>query len=159
MGLALLLLAVASSVQSGGDGGLSGRASVVDGDTLELRDERLRLWGIDAPEARQTCERGGAVYRCGQEAANALDRYLDGRPITCTERDRDRYGRVVVQCSVAGRDLGAWMVRQGYAIRYTAYAGTAYLPEETAARLARRGLWAGRFERPWEWRRGPRDER
>jgi endonuclease YncB( thermonuclease family) len=51
-------------------------------------------------------------------------------------------------------DLGGWMVRQGYAIRYTAYAGNAYLPEEAAARWARRGLWAGRFDRPWDWRRG-----
>ncbi|MCA3700774.1 MAG: thermonuclease family protein [Brevundimonas sp.] len=132
---------------------LQGRATVIDGDTLELHGQRLRLWGIDAPESRQTCERGGETYRCGQVAANALDRHIAGRPVDCTERDRDRYGRVVVQCSVAGRDIGAWMVRRGYAIRYTAYAGMSYLPEEAAARLARRGLWSGSFDRPWEWRR------
>lgn len=156
MGLALLLTVVVATAQPAVDGPLSGRATVIDGDTLELRGQRLRLWGIDAPENRQTCERSGETYRCGQVAANALDRHIGGRPISCIERDRDRYGRIVVQCSVSGRDIGAWMVRQGYAIRYTAYAGMSYLSDEAAARLARRGVWAGRFDRPWEWRRTPR---
>ncbi len=58
-----------------------GRASVIDGDTLDMQGQRIRLWAVDAPEGRQTCDRAGVTYRCGQEAANALDRYIGGRPV------------------------------------------------------------------------------
>ncbi|MBJ7484352.1 MAG: thermonuclease family protein [Brevundimonas sp.] len=133
-----------------------GRASVIDGDTLDMQGQRIRLWAVDAPEGRQTCDRAGVTYRCGQEAANALDRYIGGRPVRCAERDRDRYRRIVARCSVGGRDLGGWLVREGLAVRYPEYAGRSYMVEEAAARVARRGIWAGTFVRPWDWRRGER---
>lgn len=145
------LAAVACS-QSAGPG-VSGRASVVDGDTIEIRGQRIRIWGIDAPESSQTCEREGGAYRCGAAAANALDRWLAARPVTCIEQDRDRYDRMVARCSVGGEDLGAWLVAQGNARRYVRYAGSAYFQEEAAARAAARGIWAGDFEDPWDWRR------
>jgi len=132
---------------------ITGRAAVIDGDTIELQGQRIRLWGIDAPEGRQTCQRRGSDYRCGQEAANALDRHINARPVVCMQQDVDRYGRVVARCSVGGSDLGAWLVRRGLAIRYPEYAGRAYIVEEASARLGRRGVWAGTFVVPWEWRR------
>src|SRR5262245_32694990 len=68
---------------------LSGQARIVDGDTLAIGDTRIRLWGIDAPETRQTCEgKAGGVYECGQDAAAALREVIGGRPVQCTERDR-----------------------------------------------------------------------
>ncbi|MBB1178041.1 thermonuclease family protein [Pseudomonas sp. FW305-3-2-15-E-TSA4] len=133
--------------------GLSGRASVIDGDTLEIHGQRVRLWGIDAPEASQSCEAGGASYRCGVDAARALDRWLKGRPVNCNPLDRDRYQRIVARCSVDRTDIGAWLVTEGLAVRYVRYAGTAYRKEEDAARAARRGVWQGEFEAPWDWRR------
>lgn len=150
---ALTIVAVLGSCAPPDGAQVTGRASVVDGDTLEVQGQRIRLWGVDAPEGRQTCARAGETYRCGQVAANQLDHRIGGRPVVCVQQDVDRYGRVVARCAVAGDDLGGWLVREGYAVRYPEYAGAAYRTEEAAARRARRGVWAGEFDFPWEWRR------
>tara|TARA_R110000850_G_scaffold117196_4_gene233545 strand:- start:246 stop:737 length:492 start_codon:yes stop_codon:yes gene_type:complete len=135
---------------------ITGRASVIDGDTLEIQGQRIRLWGIDAPESRQTCTRSVETYRCGQVAANRLDQHIASRPVVCVQVDIDRYRRVVARCSVGRADLGSWLVREGLAVRYPEYAGLSYVVEETAARRARRGVWSGPFDLPWEWRRDRR---
>lgn len=136
-----------------------GRASVVDGDTLEIQGERIRLWGVDAPESRQVCNRPSGEYRCGQTAANQLDRWIAGRTVICVEDSRDRYRRMVARCEVGGEDIGGWLVRRGYALRYPEYAGSAYLGQEFAARRDRAGVWAGTFDYPWDWRRARRNPR
>lgn len=141
------------------DPGVVGRASVIDGDTLEIQDQRIRLWGVDAPETRQLCTGAGGAYRCGQVAANRLDEWIAGRPVTCVEDSRDRYRRIVARCEVGGDDVGGWLVRQGYAVRYPEYAGVAYMLEELAARRDRLGVWAGAFDFPWDWRRAQRQSR
>ena len=130
-----------------------GRASVVDGDTIELHGERIRLAAIDAPEARQSCERNGAAWPCGRRAAFALADLVGTRTVTCRWHERDRYRRPVATCEVGGTDLGAWLVEQGWALAFRRY-GLAYLAQEERARAARRGLWAGSFVPPWALRQG-----
>lgn len=139
-----------------------GRASVIDGDTIEVHGQRIRLWGIDAPESGQTCTRDGGTYRCGQEAANGLSEWIAGRRVTCAARGRaDRYGRIVAMCWVqhprdrhhTGReDLGMHLVESGLALDYARFSRGEYAEVERRAREGRRGLWAGEFQRPWEWR-------
>lgn len=130
-----------------------GRATVIDGDTLEIHGQRIRLWGIDAPESRQTCERGGRTYRCGTDAANRLAGWIVDRTVTCRpEGGPDRYRRIVARCTVQGVDIGAWLVMQGLALDYPRYSRRAYARQEAQAQAARSGVWAGEFQRPWEWR-------
>jgi endonuclease YncB( thermonuclease family) len=129
---------------------LTGRASVVDGDTLEIQGQRVRLWGVDAVESSQSC---GTVGACGRKAAFALQNLVGQRPVSCSQKDTDRYGRVVAVCSVSGQDLGAYMVAQGWARDYTRYSGGAYKREEAAAAAARRGAHAGTFQSPAEYRK------
>ena len=134
---------------------LSGRARVVDGDTLDVGGVRIRLHGVDAPESRQTCVAGGRRWACGERATRALAGLVGGRTVSCEERDRDRYGRAVAVCRVGGRDVNAWMVSQGLALAYRRYSRD-YVGEEASARDARLGMWRGDFVPPWDWRRGER---
>ena len=135
---------------------LAGTATVIDGDTLDLHGQRIRLHGIDAPESGQSCQDAdGAAYRCGQRAALALADRIGRRPVTCAPRDTDRYGRAIAVCMADGEDLNAWMVAQGHALAYRRYSSD-YVDEEALARRDRRGLWAGAFVAPWDWRRGVR---
>lgn len=132
--------------------GLSGTPTVIDGDTLELRGERIRLWGIDAPEASQTCQQHGELVPCGQIATRVLEKYLEHKAVTCAAQDVDRYGRIVARCQAGQQDLGAWMVERGQALAYRQYGGDIYNAAQAGAQAARRGVWAGSFVPPWDYR-------
>ncbi|MGU3387278.1 thermonuclease family protein [Methylobacterium sp. D53M] len=135
---------------------ITGRASVTDGDTVVIRDTRIRLHGIDAPESAQLCQDAdGKDYRCGQRAALALSDRIGASPITCEPRDTDRYGRTVAICRKGTEDLNAWMVEQGHAIAFRRYAKD-YVGKEDGAREAKRGIWGGTFQDPGTWRREQR---
>ncbi|WP_312417755.1 thermonuclease family protein [Shinella sp.] len=136
-------------------GDIVGRASVIDGDTIEIAGERIRLNGIDAPESRQLCEDGAfSAYRCGQRAALALADWLDqAQPIKCKQIDKDRYSRIVATCERAGADVGEWLVRAGHALDWPRYSNGRYAAAQADARAHSRGIWRGRFDLPWEWRK------
>lgn len=126
--------------------------AVVDGDGLVLAGEQIRLWGIDAPERRQRCERGGRPYACGAEAKAALAALVRRGPVACVPVDRDRYGRTVARCAVDGVDLGGELVRRGWALAYERYDRGYYRVQQQEAQAVSRGLWAGSFVEPWAWR-------
>src|SRR5688572_15036427 len=79
---------------------ITGPAKITDGDSFEIDDTRVRLFGVDAPEGRQQCTRGGRRWRCGDAAAAELRRLTASRDVTCVQRDTDDYGRVVAVCRV-----------------------------------------------------------
>jgi endonuclease YncB( thermonuclease family) len=124
-----------------------GAAKVGDGDSLELAGERIRLRGIDAPELTQVCRAGSRDYPCGRMARDALGQLAGAGQVSCEGWERDRYGRLLALCSAGGVELNREQVALGWAVAYGDYRR-----EETSARAARRGMWAGEFERPSEWR-------
>jgi endonuclease YncB( thermonuclease family) len=125
---------------------------VIDGDTIEIHGQRVRLHGIDAMESRQLCWNGKRRrYACGREAALTLDDFIGDSVIACESRGHDRYGRIVARCSVRGEDLGAWMVESGHALAYRQYSRD-YVKQEQGARKGKQGVWKGKFVKPWEWR-------
>jgi endonuclease YncB( thermonuclease family) len=134
-------------------GVLSGQARVVDGDTIDIRGTRIRLEGIDAPEAGQTCTSSkGAPWDCGNAATRALVALIAGRDIDCHERGLDKYGRLLAICFAGAADLNGEMVRQGYAWAFVKYSRS-YVAEEASARAALAGVWQGPAMPPWEYRR------
>lgn len=126
---------------------ITGTVRVIDGDSLVVGGQTIRLHGIDAVELQQTCERTTGAWRCGQNARDALREAVNGHDVICRARDRDRYARTVASCRVGDRDLGGYMVASGLAVGYGAYHA-----EEKDARQWRRGIWAGTFENPAAWR-------
>lgn len=129
-----------------------GQATVIDGDTIEIRGQRIRLSGMDAFETRQTCrDARGQDYRCGRDAAFALDDFIGQRNVTC-EPNGKSWNRVVAICSVGGDDLGAWLVRQGHAVDDDRYEPS-YWWAELLAWWSARGAWSGTFEQPRDWRK------
>jgi endonuclease YncB( thermonuclease family) len=134
---------------------LTGRASVIDGDTIEMHGKRIRLFGIDAVERGQRCQRDGKPWLCGRESAFALADKIGEHPITCSGDEFDRYLRLVARCSLNGEDLGGWLVENGWAVAFRRYSEL-YVEREARARERRIGLWSGEFQMPWEWRSSKR---
>lgn len=133
---------------------IQGRASVIDGDTLEVQGQRVRLAYVDAPESSQTCgDPSGRQYRCGQAAAMALADFIGPVAVRCTVTGRDRYGRYLGECFKGDHSLNAWLVRNGHAVAYRRYGGQRFVPDEVAARREGRGVWQGAFVEPEEFRR------
>jgi endonuclease YncB( thermonuclease family) len=126
---------------------LEGRARPIDGDSLVLEGSELRLQGIDAPEARQSCTRNGAAWSCGREAARYLARLMRGSSVRCDAYDKDQHSRWLATCWVGDVEINRRLVEQGWAVSFGRYHAA-----ERDAQKARRGLWAGEFDRPSDWR-------
>ena len=104
-----------------GAGTFGGRVTrVVDGDTfwISSASERIRVWGLDAPEVDMPG---------GSQATSALAALISGQQLTCRQRDIDRYGRIVGQCFLPdGRDITAAMIDSGTAQEFCRYSGNHY---------------------------------
>src|SRR5262245_34323399 len=131
---------------------LTGTVWVSDGDSLEIAGARIRLEGIDAPELNQTCtDARGQTWSCGRTAAHELRALIAGRDLRCEPNGTDRYRRVLAVCFLPdGTDVNGWMVRNGWAVAY-GYA-SAYRSAQDEAKVAKRGIWAGSFTSPADWR-------
>lgn len=131
---------------------LTGSAVVIDGDTIDVAGECVRLHGIDAPELDQTFWCQGKQLACGAMASAALEALTAGVKLRCEIIERDRYGRLVAKCfSPNGIDIGRRLVSAGWALAYRRYSMD-YVDAENKARRAKRGMWKGTFKKPWEWR-------
>lgn len=152
--LAVTFLVVSSiHSPSWGEELVSNQAQVVDGDTLRIDGERIRLHGIDAPETRQICtDDKGREWRCGLSASDALRNEVEGKTVECSGRERDRYDRLIATCFVDGTNLNAWLVQNGWALAYRRYS-LEYVELEAMAQRRKAGLWSGAFDMPWTWRR------
>ena len=82
---------------------VTGAARVVDGDTVKIDKTRIRLHGIDAPERKQRCKKGGYMWWCGKKATKTLWRYTKGKTVTGKGNTTDRYKRLIAVCYVGSK--------------------------------------------------------
>jgi endonuclease YncB( thermonuclease family) len=136
---------------------LGGPARIVDGDTLEIAGQRVRLLGVDAPELDQLCQRAGHEYHCGEIARATLWDLIGGLDVSCAPEGASPapHGVILATCSAGGISLNEGMVRSGWALADPQSAADRYLAIQADAEQARRGLWRGEFEPPWQWRQAP----
>ena len=135
--------------------GISGLAEVIDADIIRIGNQRVILWGIDAPERRQTCYLNGEVWGCYDVAFRQLQLLAGRGEVNCIfYGDPDPFGRRFGVCESGGQDLNAEMVKAGLALAYAEETDT-YLPQMGEAIAASLGLWqiGAIFEEPWEFRR------
>jgi endonuclease YncB( thermonuclease family) len=138
---------------------VSGRARIVDGDTVIVSGEKIRLNGIDAPETDQVClKASGARWLCGIEARERLGERAANKLWSCEVVGRDGYERWLATCTVDGENINRWMVHAGWALSFKRYSRL-YDGDEHQARTASRGLWSGAFIAPWDWRSKNRSTR
>lgn len=148
--LALLTLAIILAPRIVASADIAGRASVIDGDTIDIQGIRIRFDGIDAPESSQKCLNSASEpYRCGKVSSEALDMFLaQSRPISCKKTGRDR-NRIVAICHRAdGTDVNRWLVRNGYALDWPKYSKGRYSAEQRKAAASKAGIWSGHFDWP-----------
>ena len=135
---------------------ITGKPRVVDGDTLVISGERIRLYGIDAPEKKQTCRtKKGKEQLCGKLAKQALQQMTRGRDVVCKGDKRDRYKRLIAVCYSGPFNLNEQMVADGWALAYRKYSKD-YVRAENFAKSRREGIWRTEFIPPWKWRRQKR---
>jgi endonuclease YncB( thermonuclease family) len=122
---------------------IAGRASVIDGGTLEVHGERIRLLGLGEVADDHVCARtDDDRWRCGPRALNALDEFLEESIVSCAVKSRDASGEIAAVCSASGIDLGLWLIRNGLAQPAAASASSRYRQAEAEAKAARRGMWS-----------------
>ena len=140
---------------------ITGHAKVTDGDTIKINTFKIRLDGIDAPEKKQKCKRPYLEifififyedYSCGQTSTEALIKKINNQKITCKISDVDYFKRLIGECYKRKTNLNAWLVSNGYAVAFRKYSKK-YVQDEILAKQEKRGMWQGKFEMPWDYRK------
>ena len=140
---------------------ISGFAKVVDGDTIKINSKKIRLYGIDAPEKKQKCKKTYLTisfmsftkdYMCGEVSTQKLIKKINKQKLNCNILDVDRYKRLIGECFKRNINLNSWMVSNGFAVAYRKYSKK-YVSDEINAKNNKLGIWQGKFEMPWDYRR------
>ena len=129
-----------------------GHAKIIDGDTIHIKNNKIRLHGIDSPEAKQTCKIDSQNWFCGKQSTEELKKIINNQRVECTVNDIDIYNRYVAICLVNDINLNQWMVKNGWAIAYRYYS-TDYIIEEKYARDNKLGIWKSEFLKPYQYRK------
>ncbi|MDC3100895.1 thermonuclease family protein [Pelagibacteraceae bacterium] len=146
----LFILICFSAVSSGKT--IFGKAKVIDGDTIHIYKNKIRLHAIDAPETNQTCNKNNKVWSCGIESTKFLKKLIGKNKIECITTGKDQYNRFIGICYKNNLDLNSEMVLNGWAIAYRYYSMD-YVEEEEVAKQQKKGIWSGEFEEPYLFRK------
>ena len=133
-------------------GPIKGKARIIDGDTIHIGKNKIRLYGIDAPEINQTCTINKIIWECGLESSQALGSIILEEEVRCEIVDIDRYKRFVAKCIVNNINLNQYMVQNGWAIAYRYYSND-FINDEEIAEKNKAGIWQGKFQNPYLYRK------
>lgn len=128
-----------------------GEAQALDGDSLVVGGKQVRLFGIDAPEFDQQCQKDGGNWPCGEAAKAQLSELVAGQRVECRGQGVDQHNRILAVCTAGGENLNQAMVAQGWAVAYRQFSD-AYVSAELDAKTNRLGIWSSTFTMPSDFR-------
>ena len=131
---------------------IEGKAKIVDGDTIKIGKNIIRLHGIDAPEKNQSCIINNEEWHCGKKATESLKNLINLKTIKCETSEKDRYNRYIAECYINNLSINQWMVRNGWAIAYRYYSNK-FVDDEKIAKINQNGIWKGSFIEPYLFRK------
>ena len=131
---------------------IKGKAKVIDGDTIHIGNNKIRLHGIDAPEQKQTCSFEGNKWNCGQDATFFLSNLINRKSVSCRVNNIDQYKRLVAICFIDNININQLMIISGWAIAYRYYSKD-FIKDEEIAKKNKIGIWRGTFEEPYIYRK------
>ena len=129
-----------------------GKPRIIDGDTIHIKNNKIRLHGIDAPEKKQICTIDLRDWYCGKQSIKELEKLINNQELDCMTNDVDIYNRYVAICFVNNTNINQWMVKNGWAIAYRYYS-IDYINEEKFARENNLGIWKSEFIEPYFYRK------
>ena len=131
---------------------INGKPRIIDGDTIHIKSNKIRLHGIDAPETKQTCKIDNEEWYCGKQSTKELKKLINKQNVECVINDVDIYNRYVAICYVDEININQWMVKNGWAIAYRYYSKD-YINEEEYADDNKLGIWKSKFIEPYLYRK------
>ena len=131
---------------------IQGKAVIIDGDTINIGNNKIRLHGIDAPEIKQACSINNEIWKCGVKSTQELKKLINGQNVYCEIVDLDQYRRLIGICYVETENINRFMVKNGWAIAYRYYSED-YVVDEEIAKKNKLGIWKGQFEEPYLFRK------
>ena len=131
---------------------INGKPKIIDGDTIHIKSNKIRLHGIDAPETKQTCKIGNEEWYCGKQSTKELKKLINKQNVECVVNDVDVYNRYIAICYIDEININQWMVKNGWAIAYRYYSKD-YINEEEYADDNKLGIWKSKFIEPYLYRK------
>jgi endonuclease YncB( thermonuclease family) len=131
---------------------INGKPRIIDGDTIHIKNNKIRLHGIDAPETKQTCKIDNEEWYCGKQSTKELKKLINKQNVECVINDVDVYNRYIAICYIDEININQWMVKNGRAIAYRYYSKD-YINEEEYANNNKLGIWKSKFIEPYLFRK------
>ena len=131
---------------------INGKPRIIDGDTIHIKSNKIRLHGIDAPETKQTCKIDNEEWYCGKQSTKELKKLINKQNVECVINDVDVYNRYIAICYIDEININQWMVKNGWAIAYRYYSKD-YINEEEYANNNKLGIWKSKFIEPYLFRK------
>ena len=120
----------------------TGEATIIDGDTIIIKGEKIRFAGIDTPERNKI----GHIF-----SKKKLQQKLSNEIVSCIrEPNLDPWGRTVAECFIGNESISSYMVKNGYACDYVKYSKKKYAKEQEYAKSKKLGIWNMNFDHSWE---------
>ena len=129
-----------------------GKAKVIDGDTIHINKDKIRLHGIDAPESNQKCIIDNNEWACGKQSSFELNKIISNHLVKCKTSSIDKYKRHIAICYINDLNINQMMVKNGWAVAYRYYSKD-YIKDEEYAKKNKLGIWKSKFESPYIFRK------